>query len=141
MWYLQQRLRVGPRMLYGKWGQFDSNKMPSSSLLLQCGRKMTKKKKIRWHRQAPSPSSRNWAFDKHQAEMTTRASCVPTSSALLLGSEAGHGETSFMDFTEHHNNGNRNNTALTVVIRRTPSLPCAQFCTGSFKDIISKAAL
>lgn len=45
MWYLQQRLRVGPRMLYGKWGQFDSNKMPSSSLLLQCGRKMTKKKK------------------------------------------------------------------------------------------------
>lgn len=33
--------------------------------------------------------------------MTTRASCVPTSSALLLDSEAGHEETSFMDFTEH----------------------------------------
>lgn len=65
-----------------------------------------KKKKSQMHRQAPSPSSRN------SAEMTTRASYVYSSSALLSGSEAGHGEASFMSVTEHHSN--RKDTALTV---------------------------
>lgn len=72
------------------WFHTDAIQLPASLRGFQCGWKMTKKKKekkkIRWHRQALSSSSGNRAFGKYQAEMTTKTSCGPTSSALLLGS-------------------------------------------------------